>query len=138
MTGVGDARYEADVRWTAHGVPHIRAADWGSLVHEVAKDFVSDWMKGVPSEPEAAFMHLAERHLAARAARPGLVALWRPRLATLAPWFAESGQIFVRCASLVAVWAFAMMLLHYPTPLRGAAFWTRASAALLAGSSVFD
>lgn len=31
MTGVGDARYEADVRWTAHGVPHIRAADWGSL-----------------------------------------------------------------------------------------------------------
>ena len=42
-----------------------------------------------PAEPEAAFMHLAERHLAARAARPGLVALWRPRLATLAPWFAE-------------------------------------------------
>ncbi|WP_374669385.1 sensor histidine kinase [Ramlibacter sp.] len=60
------------------------------------------------------------------------VAVVTGRLWLLAPWFAESGQIFVRCASLVAVWAFAMMLLHYPTPLRGAAFWTRASAALLA------
>ena len=27
----GDGRYEADIRWTTHGVPHIRAADWGSL-----------------------------------------------------------------------------------------------------------
>lgn len=34
MTGgttAGDARYEADIRWTTHGVPHIRATDWGSL-----------------------------------------------------------------------------------------------------------
>jgi signal transduction histidine kinase len=54
------------------------------------------------------------------------------RLWLLAPWFAESGQIFVRCASLVAVWAFVMMLLHYPTPLRQARAWMRASAAWLA------
>jgi acyl-homoserine-lactone acylase len=24
-------RYHASVRWTAHGVPHINARDWGSL-----------------------------------------------------------------------------------------------------------
>ena len=29
MTGTG--RYEADIRWTTHGVPHITAGDWGSL-----------------------------------------------------------------------------------------------------------
>lgn len=27
----GDARYEADIRWTEHGVPHIRANDLGSV-----------------------------------------------------------------------------------------------------------
>ncbi len=27
----GDRRYEADLRWTTHGVVHIRAADWGGL-----------------------------------------------------------------------------------------------------------
>ncbi len=31
MTAAGDQRYEADIRWTTHGVAHIRAADWGSL-----------------------------------------------------------------------------------------------------------
>ncbi|HEU5152518.1 MAG TPA: penicillin acylase family protein [Iamia sp.] len=27
----GHGRYEADIRWTTHGVAHVRAADWGSL-----------------------------------------------------------------------------------------------------------
>jgi acyl-homoserine-lactone acylase len=27
----GDGRYEADITWTEHGVPHITAGDWGSL-----------------------------------------------------------------------------------------------------------
>ncbi len=31
MPVTGDHRYEADIRWTTHGVPHVRAADWGSL-----------------------------------------------------------------------------------------------------------
>ncbi|CAN5493656.1 N-acyl homoserine lactone acylase QqaR [soil metagenome] len=31
MSGHGDQRYEADIRWTTHGVAHIRAADWGGL-----------------------------------------------------------------------------------------------------------
>lgn len=55
------------------------------------------------------------------------------RLVLLAPWFAEAGQVFVRCASLVAVWAFAMLMLHYPTPLAHARRWTWGSAALLGG-----
>lgn len=65
------------------------AADWGSLVHDVAKDFVVEWMQARPADAEAAFLRHARRHLEARTARPGLVALWRPRLATLAPWFAR-------------------------------------------------
>lgn len=59
------------------------------------------------------------------------VAIVTGRLWLLAPWFAEAGQIFVRCTSLVAVWAFTMMMLHYPTPLRQARAWTRGSATLL-------
>ncbi|MCU1358537.1 MAG: hypothetical protein JWM89_3955 [Acidimicrobiales bacterium] len=27
----GDHRFTADIRWTTHGVPHIRAGDWGGL-----------------------------------------------------------------------------------------------------------
>jgi signal transduction histidine kinase len=59
------------------------------------------------------------------------VAVVTGRLWLLPPWFAETGQIFVRCTSLVAVWAFVMMMLHYPTPLRQARAWTRGSAVLL-------
>src|SRR3990170_7280461 len=37
-------RYNATVRWTAHGVPHVRAQDWGSLgygfAHAVATNAV--------------------------------------------------------------------------------------------------
>ncbi len=31
MDGQGNDRYEADIRWTTHGVAHIRAGDWGGL-----------------------------------------------------------------------------------------------------------
>ncbi|HXH57353.1 penicillin acylase family protein [Iamia sp.] len=31
MTEQGDGRYQADIRWTTHGVVHIRAHDWGGL-----------------------------------------------------------------------------------------------------------
>ena len=31
MTTIGDRSYEAEVRWTTHGVPHIRGADLGSV-----------------------------------------------------------------------------------------------------------
>lgn len=31
MTGPADARYTADIRWTTHGVAHIKADDWGGL-----------------------------------------------------------------------------------------------------------
>lgn len=31
MAELAEGRYEADVRWTTHGVAHIRADDWGSL-----------------------------------------------------------------------------------------------------------
>lgn len=39
--------------------------------------------------------------------------------------------MFVRCTSLVAVWAFVMLLLHYPTPMRHARLM-RASGGWLA------
>lgn len=31
MTTTGDTRYEADIRWTTHGVAHVRADDWGGV-----------------------------------------------------------------------------------------------------------
>ncbi|MFN8017422.1 MAG: penicillin acylase family protein [Acidimicrobiales bacterium] len=31
MTNAGDPTYTADIRWTTHGVAHIRAEDWGGL-----------------------------------------------------------------------------------------------------------
>ncbi|MGZ8763499.1 MAG: penicillin acylase family protein, partial [Acidimicrobiia bacterium] len=27
----GDETYDVEIRWTTHGVAHVRAADWGSL-----------------------------------------------------------------------------------------------------------
>jgi hypothetical protein len=59
------------------------------------------------------------------------VAVVTGRLWLLPPWFAEAGQIFVRCTSLVAVWAFTMMMLHYPAPLPHARRWAWGSAAAL-------
>lgn len=35
-------RYNATVRWTAHGVPHVRAADWGSLGYGFAYAVATD------------------------------------------------------------------------------------------------
>jgi signal transduction histidine kinase len=61
----------------------------------------------------------------------GEVSIVTGRLFLLAPWFAEAGQTFVRCTSLVAAWAFAMMMLHYPTPLHRARDWARATGGLL-------
>lgn len=70
------------------------AADWGSLVHRVAKDFVAEHQAAPQPEPAGAFMRHALRHLVDYNVRPGLVALWRPRLATLAPWFANHVAAF--------------------------------------------
>lgn len=54
------------------------------------------------------------------------------RLWLLPPWFADAGQVWVRCTSLGAVWAFGMLMLHYPTPRRHAGPWTWGSGAALA------
>jgi acyl-homoserine-lactone acylase len=35
-TAASNERYRATVRWTAHGVPHIKAEDWGSLGYGLA------------------------------------------------------------------------------------------------------
>jgi ATP-dependent helicase/nuclease subunit B len=70
------------------------AADWGSLVHRVAKDFVAEHQAAPQPDPVGAFMRHALRHLVDYNVRPGLVALWKPRLATLAPWFAAHVAAF--------------------------------------------
>jgi signal transduction histidine kinase len=45
------------------------------------------------------------------------IAVVTGRLLLLPPWFAEAGQVFVRCTSLTAVWAFTLMMAAYPQPL---------------------
>ena len=65
------------------------AADWGSLVHAVAADFFTALAHDPAPDPEAAFLRHAARRMTEYNTRPGLVALWTPRLATLAPWFAR-------------------------------------------------
>jgi ATP-dependent helicase/nuclease subunit B len=64
------------------------AADWGSLVHAVAKAFFAQLPGLSAADAAAMFTVHAGLALAEYGARPGLVALWRPRLSTLAPWFA--------------------------------------------------
>jgi ATP-dependent helicase/nuclease subunit B len=64
------------------------AADWGSLVHDVAARFFSDLARDPSLDAEAAFLRHGDALMRGFQARPGLIALWRPRLATLAPWFA--------------------------------------------------
>lgn len=53
------------------------------------------------------------------------------RLWLLPPWFADAGQVWVRCTSLGALWAFGMLVLHYPTPMRQARLWTLGTGTLL-------
>jgi acyl-homoserine-lactone acylase len=36
------ARYDATIRWTAHGVPHVKAQDWGSLGYGTAYAIATD------------------------------------------------------------------------------------------------
>jgi len=57
------------------------------------------------------------------------VSLMTGRLWLVAPWMLEWGQVFVRCTSLGAAWAFLMMMAHYPTPVRHARRWTQLSGA---------
>ena len=35
-------RYNASIRWTEHGVPHVKAADWGSLGYGFAYAVATD------------------------------------------------------------------------------------------------
>lgn len=79
------------------------AADWGSLVHAVAARFFADLARGPMADAEVAFMRHADLLITDYAARPGLVALWRPRLATLAPWFATSFADRTDCRFLAEV-----------------------------------
>lgn len=59
------------------------------------------------------------------------VSLMTGRLWVVAPWMLEWGQVYVRCTSLAAGWAFLMLMTHYPTPVRHARRWTVVSGAML-------
>ncbi len=37
-----DGRYEVDIRWTSYGIPHVKAADWGSLGYGFAYATATD------------------------------------------------------------------------------------------------
>lgn len=65
----------------------IGAAERGTFVHEVLADFVAEWDGRADASAEARLAAIAERRLAARAAFPEVVALWRPRLAAIARWW---------------------------------------------------
>ena len=41
-TSIAKDRYNVTIRWTAHGVPHVRAEDWGSLGYGFAYSVATD------------------------------------------------------------------------------------------------
>ena len=98
-TGVGDAGYEAEVRFTTHGVAHLRSATWGGLGYAqgwaCARDHlptIADQILKVRSE-RAAF-HGAGHNEAHLASDLGYLALgvtaWAPSLRDAQPgWICE-------------------------------------------------
>lgn len=65
----------------------IGAAERGTFIHEVLADFVAAW-DGTAREAEAErLIDIAERRLSAYEVFPEVVALWRPRLESLARWW---------------------------------------------------
>ncbi len=42
LRGVGQDSYDVSLRWTSHGIPHVRANDWGSLGYGFAYALATD------------------------------------------------------------------------------------------------
>ena len=65
------------------------AAARGTFVHAWLEAFLQAWPDRLPADPAAMLMAEAEPLMAAFRLRPGVRALWRPRLARIADWVAE-------------------------------------------------
>ncbi len=91
----------------------IGAAERGSFVHEVLAEFVAAWNGGASEAEAERLIDIAERRLAAYDVFPEVVALWRPRLESLARWWlaadaARSPLVAERRAEVAGKWVLAV------------------------------
>lgn len=113
MSERGDSTYEADIRWTTHGVAHIRAATWGDLGfgqgYACARDHlptIADQFTKVRGErslhhgagPAGATLatDLGYRALGVRQIAPALRDAQEPHLRALASGYVAGVNRFVR------------------------------------------
>ena len=66
MATHGDARFEAEVRWTTHGVAHIQAHDWGSLGFGQGYACTSDHLPTIADQIVKVRSERAQHHGAGR------------------------------------------------------------------------
>lgn len=52
LTGCGEApslsTYDAEIRWTSYGIPHVKAEDWASLGYGFAYATATDALASLP------------------------------------------------------------------------------------------
>jgi len=65
------------------------AAERGQIVHAVLDEFVRQWQHSLPDDPAAELCEIGRRHFRKLAAQPQVAAMWWPRFARVAEWFAE-------------------------------------------------
>ncbi|MBE1236991.1 double-strand break repair protein AddB [Phaeovibrio sulfidiphilus] len=64
-------------------------ATYGSLVHAILEDFVTECRHALPENPEARLLELGRARFQDPALPPGVRAIWEPRFCSIAAWFAD-------------------------------------------------
>ncbi|NVN88436.1 MAG: double-strand break repair protein AddB [Rhodopseudomonas sp.] len=67
----------------------LSAADRGSAIHEALGEFTQTYATALPDNPAQALRDIGERHFAPLMEHPEARALWWPRFARIATWFAN-------------------------------------------------
>ena len=65
----------------------------GIFVHLVLEKFIRAYMKDLPKDAEKAFLEIGQNVFAREIDRPGVLAIWWPRLKRVARWYVENERI---------------------------------------------
>ncbi|HEY4472636.1 MAG TPA: double-strand break repair protein AddB [Stellaceae bacterium] len=69
------------------------AAELGTTVHDALAEFVKQYPRDLPADPEAALIGIAQKCFAPLLSRPGAWAFWWPRFQRIARWFVEQERL---------------------------------------------
>jgi ATP-dependent helicase/nuclease subunit B len=74
-------------------------AELGTTIHQALAEFVKEYPRNLPADPEAELIAIARRCFGPFLSRPGAWAFWWPRFERIARWFAAEESL--RCGDIV-------------------------------------